>query len=512
MVSVGGHRLGAARARELGRQLDREPRMHGRRADGEQHRHPVDVEDVGGVDDEVGPAAKARIGQGRVDGAGREDRRERQPLEREAASVSSRISAPASDAATAARASRSRAASRPAGPSAAGQVASSRLTRRPPSRAASSRPSRSATTGRASRSGPRAARRPAEQCRSTAELHAQVHHDALALRVDRRVRDLGERLAEVVGDGRSSRPRPGVGVSSPMLQSGSWPSSAIVLMSRRARSASRPARWRSGAGSGSASWASARRPPHRRGPRTSVVGRRGSGSERSTRAFASVSSRISRRPGSTSSSSPGPRRPRRTVSAGSSGMAPASDATTTSRSRVTAKDAGRSPLRSTSAPTRTPSANTIAAGPSHGARNPAVRRRSVATCGCGARRSAERLGDRRQQRRRQVPAGRREQLERLVERERVGAVRREERAGGEQLGGDGLRAAVAGPAADLLAVAADGVDLAVVRDRAERLGEAPDRVRVRRVALVEDRVPERTAAPAGPGTAAAVGRPVTRPL
>ena len=42
--------------------------------------------------------------------------------------------------------------------------------------------------------------------------------------------------------GRSRRPRPAVGVSSPMLQSGSWASSAMVLMSRRARSASRPAR------------------------------------------------------------------------------------------------------------------------------------------------------------------------------------------------------------------------------------------------------------------------------
>ena len=101
----------------------------------------------------------------------------------------------------------------------------------------------------------------------------------------------------------------------------------------------------------------------------------------------------------------GPSRPRRTA------RRPASEATATSRSRVTAKAAGRRPLRSTSAPTRRPSAKTIAAGPSHGARNPAVRRRSVATCGCGARRSAERLGDRRQQRRRQVPAGRRQELE-----------------------------------------------------------------------------------------------------
>ncbi len=76
------------------------------------------------------------------------------------------------------------------------------------------------------------------------------------------------------------------------------------------------------------------------------------------------------------------------MSAASNGTAPASEATATSRSRVTANDAGRSPLRSTSAPTRRPSEKTMAAGPSHGARNPAVRRRRVATCGCGERRSA----------------------------------------------------------------------------------------------------------------------------
>ena len=43
----------------------------------------MDVEDVGGVDHEVGPAAQAGLGQRRVDGAGAEDRRDRQPVERE---------------------------------------------------------------------------------------------------------------------------------------------------------------------------------------------------------------------------------------------------------------------------------------------------------------------------------------------------------------------------------------------------------------------------------------------
>jgi hypothetical protein len=49
---------------------------------------------------------------------------------------------------------------------------------------------------------------------------------------------------------------------------------------------------------------------------------------------------------------------------------------------------------------------------------------------------------------------------------------------------------VVGPAADLLAIAPDRVDLAVVGDRAEWLREPPRRLRVRRVALVEERVRE----------------------
>ena len=164
-------------------------------------------------------------------------------------------------------------------------------------------------------------------------------------------------------------------------------------MSSRARSASRPARKRSACSDVETACGA---PP---GPtddsiRSSYTGRAASwiGSARSARVFASASSRIERRPGSTSSSSPGPSRPRRTVSDALNGTAPASDATATSRSRVTANAAGRNPFRSTSTPTCRPSANTIAAGPSHGARKPAVRRRSVATCGWGARRSARASG------------------------------------------------------------------------------------------------------------------------
>ena len=110
------------------------------------------------------------------------------------------------------------------------------------------------------------------------------------------------------------------------------------------------------------------------------------GSARSARAFASASSMIDRRPGSTSSSSPGPRRPRSSCRRPERHRAgPRGDGDQAISGRR--NDAGRSPL-GRPAPTRSPSEKTIAAGPSHGARKPAVRRRRVATCGCGERRSA----------------------------------------------------------------------------------------------------------------------------
>ncbi len=98
------------------------------------------------------------------------------------------------------------------------------------------------------------------------------------------------------------------------------------------------------------------------------------------------------RRGSTSRSSPGPSRPSRVVSADAIGTAPASEAAATSRSRVTAKASGRSPFRSTRAPTRRPSPKTSAAGPSHGARKPAVRRANAPASGWPEDRSADASG------------------------------------------------------------------------------------------------------------------------
>ena len=121
------------------------------------------------------------------------------------------------------------------------------------------------------------------------------------------------------------------------------------------------------------------------------------------------------------------------------------------------------------------------------------RRTAAERCHVGMRRTSEveRFGDRGQERLGEVPAGGREELESLVERQRIGTVGREERTRLDQLGRDPLRAAVPGAPPDLLPVAADGVDLAVVGDRPEGLGQAPYRMRVRRVPLVEERVADR---------------------
>ena len=197
--------------------------------------------------------------------------------------------------------------------------------------------------------------------------------------------------------------------------------------------------------------------------------------------------------GSTRSISPGPSRSSRTISAGSSGTAPASDASATTRSLVTAQAAGRSPLRSSSAPTWRPSANTSAAGSVPRARRT---RRSGAGTRPG-RDGARGAAPRRRARARGALSGTDQPVatssstasssERESEPPSLRAGVRRPAAGRATARRRARQRAIVASAADGLAVAADRVDLAVVGDEAERLGERPGRCRVRRVALVEHR-------------------------
>ena len=195
-------RLGAARAGQLGGELDGEPRLDRGRTDGEDHGHRVDVEDVDGADRQVGPSAQARLGQRGVDGARREDRRDRQALDRpggigqdEELGAAARRGDGLGGEAIQRRGQAVRARLRIPGriERAHGRRAAAGSHRvEQPVEVDHDRP------GQADR--PRAARRTAEEGRSPAELDPEVHHDPFAFRVDGRVRDLGERLAEMVGD------------------------------------------------------------------------------------------------------------------------------------------------------------------------------------------------------------------------------------------------------------------------------------------------------------------------
>ena len=372
------------------------------------------------------------------------------------------------------------------------QVASSRRTR---AGERVDRPSASATIGRPrprlDRVGPRSrpGRRAAEQRRPPAQLDEQVHDDPFPLRVDRRVRDLGERLAQVVRDRPVRRPgrrrrvvahgperlvsldRHRLDVQAELLgvepgqaaQRGGRPSARPPV--RRGRPARRRRRPRGRPRARRCCGARGRGPPPwPRRPRGSAGGAGRRGASRPGRAGRAGRSRPPER------------------------HAPASDATMTRPSARIATAAGRSPLRSRARPHGRPSPKTRAAGPSHGARRAAVRTPRLVGPGTRARRRSGASRDEREERGVERPAGGDEQLERLVERERVGAVRAEQRPGGqrdERRSRPETRSRRA--AADLLAVAADRVDLAVVGEQPERLGEPPRRVGVRGVALVEQR-------------------------
>ena len=388
------------------------------------------------LDDDVGPAAQAGLGQRGVDGARGEDRRDRQALERPGGVGQRRgPRRRAAAAATASAASRSSAAARPSGPVAGSQVASSVRT----------------ATGRRRRGPRRAARR-------------------------------GRRRSAAPG-GRSAAPRGG-----PPRSAGRRPSSTRRSMTIRSRSGSIGGfvtwanAWRRWSATGRSSAAAAGRrrvvahapqrlvaferhrldvEPGTLGVEPGEVAQRRGRRRRPGRADASPTStrsscvgrggvvdrQVAQDPGlrlgvledraparldeqqlaRARGGRAGPSRRRL------NGTAPASEATATSRSRVTAKAAGRRPLRSTSAPTRRPSAKTMrrrAVPRREEPGRPAAERGDVRDAARGAGPSASGIAARSAGV--EVPAGRRQQLEGLVERQRVGAVRREQRAGREE--------------------------------------------------------------------------------
>ena len=106
-------------------------------------------------------------------------------------------------------------------------------------------------------------------------------------------------------------------------------------------------------------------------------------------------------------------------------------------------------------------------------------------------RAAEALGrrDERSDRVVDAHAGQDQQLERIVERLRVGPDIGDKGADVGQPPGPSASAEGMSPAAHRFAIRPHRVDLAVVGEIAERLCQAPRRERVRRVALVEDGVP-----------------------
>ncbi len=193
-------RFRAARAGKLRGELQGEPRMDRGRTDRHRHGHRVDVEDVSGIEHDVGATAQTGIGQRGVHGAHRERRRDRQPIERQhrvaddddLRPATARGHGPLREALERAGEPTGAVDSRPRGVELRGTAAT--------------RGKLVEERGKARDDGPleadrsRTARRAAEQRRSTPELDPHVHHDPLTLRIDRRVGDLGECLAEVVGD------------------------------------------------------------------------------------------------------------------------------------------------------------------------------------------------------------------------------------------------------------------------------------------------------------------------
>ena len=447
----------------------------------------MDVEDVDGADRDVRPAAQAgrRSGPcgpprspGSTGSAGGPSTSRR--------SVTTRSDAPRRERATASRASRSRAAARPAGPALGSHVASSVRTVAPLSWTATSRPSRSATIGRWRRAvrGARgippssAGRRPSSTRRS---MTTRSRSGSIAGLVT-----WAKAWRRWSATGRSSRPRPGVGVSSPMLQSGSWPFEGHRLDVEPRALGVQPGEVAQGmrglgavrrdGGLEAILVDGSRRVVDRQPAQDAVLG------------VGVLHDRVAARLHEQQLAGPEPAAADRLGRAERDGAGlrrdrdhPVAGHREGRRPQAVAIDERADPPavgeddRGRAVPRRRGSRPSAAAG----------WRRGDAARGAGrAPRGSRSAGPASAPSR--SPSGARAPRRATASRSRPARGAGPPRAAR----GPGRNAAASPAAADLLAVPAHRVDLAVVGDRPERLGQPPDRVGVRRVALVEDRVAE----------------------
>ncbi len=207
---------------------------------------------------------------------------------------------------------------------------------------------------------------------------------------------------------------------------------------------------------------------------------------RATSSSASPSACSRLRSRSTMNSRPGCRRPRRTTFAGSTGSTPASDPSTTRPSSVTSQRPGRRPLRSRQraehAPVGEDHRRRAVPGLDHrgavAVEGVELRRHVVAVLVGGRDHHHHRLGER--------PPGERQQLEHAVEGGRVGAAVGDQRQAALEVGAEEVRVQRRLAGAHPVDVAGQRVDLAVVGEQPQRLGELPAREGVGREARVDD--------------------------
>ncbi len=340
---------------------------------------------------------------------------------------------------------------------------------------------------------PATGRDPAQQRRARPELDGQVHHGALALGIDRRVRHLGERLAKMVGDRTihpsESRQRRVVAHAPERLVTLEGHGPDVQAKPLRVQTGEEP----DGRGRRGSLWRGGQRAPWLPGSGRPPARADGAAPRSPLRAGDGRPLRRDALPDRAAARVHQQHLPR---------SEPAAPDDLRSRQRHGARLGGERDesilghgIRCRPQAVAIHDRSNAAAVRERDRRGPVPRgdepgnpahERVEGRIGHGSQ--GGRIGDRGEQGGFRSPAAGDQRLDRLVERKRVRAVRRGERPTVEDARREPEPSSVATPAADLLAIAPNGIDLAVVGQRAEGLGQAPDRDRVRGVALVEDRV------------------------